>query len=159
MNEKIIIRKAEIKDFNKVHKLIMQVHKLHVNGRTDIYKDVDPMNFEEFKNELLNTNNTYLVAQLENEIVGICFAQIKETSNNKIMKDRKILNIENICVDENYQRKGIGKKLYNQIVQIAKEKNIPNVELIVWGFNKNAIKFYETLGMNIKHLKFEQKIS
>ena len=26
MNEKIIIRKAEIEDFNKVHKLIMQVH-------------------------------------------------------------------------------------------------------------------------------------
>ena len=158
MNEKIIIRKAEIEDFNKVHRLIMQVHKLHVKERTDIYKDVDPMNFEEFKNELSNSNNIYLVAQLENKIVGICFSQIKEISNNRIMKDRKILNIGDICVDEKYQRNGIGKKLYNQIVQIAKEKNIHNVELMVWNFNKNAIKFYENLGMNIKNLKFEQKI-
>ena len=158
MNEKIIIRKAEIKDFNKVHRLIMQVHKLHVKERTDIYKDVDPMNFEEFKNELSNSNNIYLVAQLENKIVGICFSQIKEISNNRIMKDRKILNIGDICVDEKYQRNGIGKKLYNQIVQIAKEKNIHNVELMVWNFNKNAIKFYENLGMNVKNLKFEQKI-
>ncbi len=158
MNEKIIIRKAEIEDFNKVHRLIMQVHKLHVKERTDIYKDVDPMNFEEFKNELSNSNNIYLVAQLENKIVGICFSQIKEIANNRIMKDRKILNIGDICVDEKYQRNGIGKKLYNQIVQIAKEKNIHNVELTVWKFNKNAIKFYENLGMNVKNLKFEQKI-
>ena len=158
MEEKIIIRKAEISDFQGVHKLIMQVHKLHVNERNDIYKDVDPMNFDEFKTELSNSNNIYLIAEFKNEIVGICFSQIKEISNNKIMKDRKILHIENICVDENHQKKGIGKKLYKQIVQLAKEKNIDNIELRVWGFNKNAINFYKNLGMNIKNLKFEQKI-
>lgn len=159
MDEKIIIRKAKISDFQGIHNLIMQVHKLHVNERNDIYKDVDPMNFEEFRTELSNSNNIYLIAELENEIVGICFSQIKEISNNKIMKNRKILHIENICVDENHQKKGIGKKLYKQIVQLAKEKNIDNIELMVWGFNENAIKFYKNLGMNIKNLKFEQKIS
>lgn len=159
MDERIIIRKAKIGDFQGIHKLIMQVHKLHVNERNDIYKDVDPMNAEEFRTELSNSNNIYLIAELENEIIGICFSQIKKISNNKIMKNRKILHIENICVDENLQKKGIGKKLYNQIVELAKEKNIDNIELMVWGFNENAIKFYENLGMNIKNLKFEQKIS
>lgn len=158
MEEEIIIRKAEISDFHRVHKLIMQVHKLHVNERNDIYKDVDPMNFDEFKTELSNSNNIYLIAEFKNEIVGLCFSQIKEISNNKIMKDRKILHIENICVDEKHQKKGIGKKLYEQIVQLAKEKNIDNIELMVWGFNENAINFYKNLGMNIKNIKFEQKI-
>ena len=158
MGEKIIIRKAKLNDFQGVHKLIMQVHKLHVSKRNDIYKDIDPMNFEEFKAELSNSNNIYLIAELENEIVGICFSQIKEILNNKIMKDRRLLHIEDICVDENYQKKGIGKKLYNQIVQLAKEKNIDNIELMVWGFNENAIKFYKNLGMNIKNLRFEKKI-
>lgn len=158
MDERIIIRKAKISDFQGIHNLIMQVHKLHVNERNDIYKDVDPMDFEEFRTELSNSNNIYLIAELENEIVGICFSQIKEISNNKIMKNRKILHIENICVDENHQKKGIGKKLYEQIVQLAKEKNIDNIELMVWGFNENAINFYKNLGMNIKNLKFEQKI-
>ena len=158
MKEKIIIRKAETSDFQGVHKLIMQVHKLHVNERSDIYKDIDPMNFDEFKIELSNSNNIYLVAEFKSEIVGICFSQIKELSNNKIMKDRKILHIENICVDENYQKKGIGKKLYEQMVQIAKEKNIDNIELMVWGFNENAINFYNNLGMNIKNLRLEKKV-
>ena len=159
MDERIIITKAKISDFQGIHNLIMQVHKLHVNERNDIYKDVDPMDFEKFRTELSNSNNIYLIAELENEIVGICFSQIKEISNNKIMKNRKILHIENICVDENHQKKGIGKKLYKQIVQLSKEKNIDNIELMVWRFNENAIKFYKNLGMNIKNLKFEQKIS
>ena len=124
-----------------------------------IYKDVDPMNYDEFKTELSNSNNIYLVAELENEIVAICFSNIKEISNNKIMKDRKFLHIENICIDEKHQKKGIGKKLYNQIIQLAKEKNIKNIELMVWEFNENAIKFYKNLGMSIKNLKFEQKIN
>lgn len=127
--------------------------------RKMIYKDVDPMNYDEFKTELSNSNNIYLVAELENEIVGICFSNIKEISNNKIMKDRKFLHIENICIDEKHQKKGIGKKLYNQIIQLAKEKNIKNIELMVWEFNENAIKFYKNLGMSIKNLKFEQKIN
>lgn len=117
MEEKIIIRKAEINDFQGIHKLIMQVHKLHVNERNDIYKDVDPMNYDEFKTELSNNNNIYLVAELENEIVGICFSNIKEISNNKIMKDRKILHIENICIDKKHQKRELVKnymsKLYN----------------------------------------------
>ena len=117
MEEKIIIRKPETVDFQGVHKLMVQVHKLHVNERNDIYKDVDPMNFDEFKTELSNINNIYLIAEFKNEIVGICFSQIKEISNNKIMKDRKILHIENICVDKNYQKKELVKnymsKLYN----------------------------------------------
>ena len=158
MDEKIIIRKAKLNDFSGIHKLIMQLHKLHVSKRNDIYKDIDPMNFEEFKTELTNSNNIYLIAEFENKIVGICFSQIKEILNNKIMKNRKILYIEDICVDENYQKKGIGKKLYNQIVELAKVKNIDYIELMVWGFNENAIKFYENLGMSIKNLKFEQKI-
>ena len=158
MDEKIIIRKAKLNDFSGIHKLIMQLHKLHVSKRNDIYKDIDPMNFEEFKTELSNSNNIYLIAEFENEIVGICFSQIKEILNNKIIKNRKILHIEDICVDENYQKKGIGKKLYNQILELAKEKNIDDIELMVWGFNENAIKFYENLGMSIKNLKFEQKI-
>ena len=159
MEEKIIIRKAEANDFQGIHKLIMQVHKLHVTERNDIYKDIDPIDFDEFQTELSNNNNVYLVAELENEIVGICFSQIKEISNNKIMNDRKILHIENICVDKNHQKKGIGKKLYKEIVQIAKERNIKNIELMVWGFNENAINFYKSLGMSVKNLRFEQKIN
>ena len=168
MDERIIIRKAKISDFQGIHNLIMQVHKLHVNDvalerAINIGREIKRADIVVYHTAAAcasnDQGNIYLIAELENEIVGICFSQIKEISNNKIMKNRKILHIENICVDENHQKKGIGKKLYKQIVQLAKEKNIDNIELMVWGFNENAIKFYKNLGMNIKNLKFEQKIS
>ena len=44
------------------------------------------MNYDEFKTELSNSNNIYLVAELENEIVGICFSNIKEISNKDLRK-------------------------------------------------------------------------
>ena len=119
--EKIIIRNAELEDFEEIHKLIMKVHTLHVNARNDIYKNVDPLTIEEFKSDMQNDQNIYLVAVLENKVIGICFSTIKEISNNKIMKDRKILHIEDICVDTSKRNNGIGTKLYNALIKKAKE--------------------------------------
>ena len=34
--EKIEIRRMEIKDFEKVHELVNQIYKLHLNNREDI---------------------------------------------------------------------------------------------------------------------------
>lgn len=158
MKNKIIIRKAKKEDFSEIHNLVMQVHKIHFQQRSDIYKDVNPLKQEEFIENLSKDSNIYLVAELENKVIGICFAQIKEISHNYIMKDRKILHIENICVDENIRKNGIGKKLYEKTRKIAKEMNIDSIELMVWGFNQNAIEFYKSLGMNVKNLKFEQRI-
>lgn len=158
MSKKIIIRKAKKEDFKQVHELIMQVHRLHVQERSDIYKDTDPLNIESFIEDLSKESNIYLVAELENKVIGICFSEIKEISDNKIMKDRKILHIGDICVDEDNRKNGVGKKLYDKIFEFGKEMNADSIELMVWGFNKNAIKFYENLGMNIKNLRFEQKI-
>lgn len=158
MDKEIKIRKAEIKDYDEVHSLIMQVHKLHVNEREDIYNDIDPLEKKEYIDELLKKESIYLIAEIENKIEGICFAKIKEIKGNKLMKDRKIMHIEDICVNKNVRRHGIGKKLYMEITKIAKSKKINNIELLVWGFNKDAIGFYNYLGLNIKNIRLEQKI-
>ena len=56
------------------------------------------------------------------------------------------------------EKKEFGKRLYEEMLKYAKEQKVDSIELIVWGFNKNAINFYENLGMNLKNLRFEQKI-
>lgn len=151
----ISIRRAELNDFEKVYNLILQVHKLHVKNRKDIYKDVDPLNKKIFEEEL---NNVCLVAEKDDEIVGVCMANEKDFQNSYLMKGRKILNISEICVDEEMQRQGIGTMLYNEVVNYAKCNNFDSVELMVWGFNKEAIEFYKNIGMDIKNIKFEKKI-
>ncbi len=75
--------------------------------------------------------------------------------DNYIIKARKICFIESLGVKENYQHQGIGRKLYEYLKNEVKSKNIDAIELNVWGFNQDAIRFYESLGMNIKNMKYE----
>lgn len=74
------------------------------------------------------------------------------------MKKRRILNIKEISVTKEEQRQEIGKKLYNEMAKLAKKQDIDSIELLVWGFNKEAIKFYESLNMKVKNIRFEQKL-
>lgn len=73
-----------------------------------------------------------------------------------IAKQRITYFIEDIVVDEFSRRKGIGKKLYNFLVEKAISENVDAIELKVWSFNESAIRFYESLGMSVKNMKLEQ---
>ena len=158
MNQQILIRRAKVEDFNEIFKLITQIHNLHLAKRNDIYKNVSPLTNEEFIEQLSDSNNVYFVAEFNEEVIGICFAQIKSIKDNRIMNDRTFVNISSLCVDERYQRQGIGSELYNAVVSFSKAHGIKNIELMVWSFNKSAIKFYESLGMSIKNLRYEAKL-
>ena len=155
----IIIREARKSDFEQIHRIVMQVHNLHLKNRRDIYKNADPLTIDEFDDSITNTNNLYLVAEKNYNIVGICFSTIKIITDNRILNDKKIVYIENICVDVNERRKGIGKLLYEETVKRAKTIKADSIELVVWGFNENAINFYKSLVMEVKNVRFEKKLT
>ena len=158
MVNNIIIRKAGIDDFEQIHRIVMQVHNLHLKNRRDIYKDVNPLTIDEFKEDITSDNKLYLVAESNENVVGICFSTIKIITDNRILNDKKIVYSENICVDVNERKKGIGKMLYNETIKIAKNIKANSIELMVWKFNEEAINFYKNLGMEIKNIRFEKKI-
>ena len=50
------IRNMVLDDYKEVDRLMAQVHKLHVNGRPDLYIDVEHIySFEQFKEMVENT--------------------------------------------------------------------------------------------------------
>jgi ribosomal-protein-alanine N-acetyltransferase len=55
-----------------------------------------------------------------------------------------LLELHKIVSAENYKRKGIGKKLFLFMVEIAKQKKVKEVFLEVRKSNTEAIKFYES---------------
>lgn len=150
-----MIRKMKLEDYEEVQKLFYEVHNLHLENRPDIYKDGNPLPlkyFEELLNDKENLNYVYI---LDNKVVGVLTADIKTTMDNYIIKSRRVCFIESLGVKENYQHQGIGRKLYEYLKNEVKSKNIDAIELNVWGFNQDAIRFYESLGMNIKNMKYE----
>ena len=150
-----MIREMLLEDYEEVKELFYEVHNLHLENRPDIYIDGNPLPlkyFEELLNDKENLNYVYI---LDNKVVGVLTADIKTTMDNYIIKSRRVCFIESLGVKENYQHQGIGRKLYEYLKNEVKSKNIDAIELNVWGFNENAIRFYESLGMNIKNIKYE----
>lgn len=150
-----MIRKMVLEDYEEVKEIFREVHNLHLENRPDIYKNGDSLPIEVFK-EFLNDND-YLnyVYTIDNKVLGVLISIIKTTMDNFIVKAHKICFIDSLGIKEEYRHQGIGKKLYEHLKNEIKSQNIDAIELNVWGFNENAIKFYESLGMTIKNIRYE----
>lgn len=154
-----MIRKIVEEDYEELRKLVYQVHELHYSNRPDIYIDGNPLPLEYFNGILNDTTALNYVYVEDNKILGLLMATKKNNRAILISKKRTIYFIEDIVVDKNSRRKGIGKKLYYFLKEQASKEKIDAIELNVWAFNESAIKFYESLGMSVKNMKFEQLIN
>lgn len=154
-----MIRKLELKDYDSAKKLVYQVHKIHYENRNDIYTDGNPFPKEYFNNIINDNKYLNYVYEENNQILGLLIASKKTNNNVPIAKLRTTYFIDDIVVDNNYRRKGIGKILYNYLLEKAKNNKIDSIELNVWSFNKDAIKFYEELGMSVKNMKLEHLLN
>ena len=153
------IRKMKIEDYEEVKNLQLQVYKLHLKNRPDIYlKTQSFFNFEYFLEQLNAENTINLVCHDGGKIVGIILANIKKPSKVPFIKKRKVIVVDSIVVDKYYQHKGVGTKLFNYLSNFAEKEKFDSIELNVWSFNENAKEFYDHLGLTPKSTIFEMKI-
>lgn len=150
------VREAKKDDYAAVLKLALEVYKLHLNNRSDVYLDVENPFDEEYFNELLKliTVKIFVVEDENKNIAAYSIIQIL-TTKNPIYIQKKFVYIDDFCVESSYKRMGIGKLLFNYIVDFSRSINAKSLELNVWEFNKDAIKFYETMGMRTRNRRME----
>ncbi|MCT4507232.1 MAG: GNAT family N-acetyltransferase [Tepidibacter sp.] len=152
------IREAIENDYIDISNFVREVHKLHVKNRPDIYLEVDNPLLKDRFEDLLNSDNTKLFVVEDiynNELISYSIIQIIHQRNINLLIPSKFIYIDDFCVKSNHQKTGVGKFLFNHIVDYAKSKNISSIHLTVSEFNKKAIKFYETLGMSTRNRKME----
>jgi len=152
------IREAIENDYMDISNLVGEVHKLHVKNRPDIYLEVDKPLLKDRFEDLLNSNNTKLFVVEDiynNELIAYSIIQIMHQRNIQLLVPSKFVYVDDFCVKSNHQKTGIGKLLFNHIVDYAKSEGASSIQLTVSEFNKNAIKFYETLGMSTRNRKME----
>ena len=143
-----MIRYAMEKDIEKIEDLLSQVDMVHHNGRPDIFKIGNKYSEEELKELLNNKQRPILVSvNATDEVVGFCFGIFQQHKDNSILTDIKTLYIDDLCVDEKFRGKGVGKELYEAALSLAKEKGCYNLTLNVWSCNESAIRFYESMGL------------
>jgi RimJ/RimL family protein N-acetyltransferase len=103
-----------------------------------------------------NTNSHLLIAELDDQIVGLLF----------FMPNTKIKNAHTgefgVSVHPNFQGIGIGRVLIETLLDWAKRNvNIEKVYLNVFATNKHAIKLYEDLGFieEGRHIKAIKQVT
>ena len=156
----MIIRELNLEDFDAVNNLFMQLHSLEAEQRPDLFRQIQkPTTSKAWDYEASLADNSKIVigAEVDGTIVGFAIVQIRQ-SVFKVQTPRIYAYFENIVVDTNHRRKGIGTALYQEGIKRAKEQRATSAELKVWGFNKQALDFYKSLGMSVQSLTMERKI-
>ena len=153
----MIIRKAEINDIPKLNNLLCQVLNVHHEGRPDIFKGgAKKYTDEELIEIIKDDNRPIFVADNNGEVVGYAFCVFQQHINNNILTDIKTLYIDDLCVDEQKRGLHVGTKLYNYVLDFAKQSGCYNVTLNVWYCNQSALRFYEKLGLMPQKIGMEK---
>lgn len=148
MGIKLNIRKAAAGDYRNLCELFDELDKYHRNNLPHIFKKPDgPVREEDYYLELIaNENVGFLIAETDESVVGFVHAIIREAPAIPIFVHRRYARINSIVVKSEFQNYGIGKILMDKIQTWAIAKGAESIELNVYGFNENAISFYESLG-------------
>ena len=120
----------------KIEKMIINDLK---NIKNDLKNDFDDFwNYNILKEELESDTSKYIVAKIDNEVVG--FAGIK------IIIDEA--DIMNIVTKKSYRNQGIGTLLLRSLISIASKLQLSNISLEVNEENLSAIHLYEKFGFH-----------
>ncbi len=154
----MIIRDLKLEDFDAVNNLFLQLHTLHAEQRPDIYRKIEKPTTSkawDYEASLADNNFIKIGAEVDGKIVGFCIIRICQTTN-KVTTSRIFAFLQNIAVAKDYRRKGIATALYREGVKRAKGQGATSMELKVWNFNVDAIRFYQSLGLSVQSLNMEQ---
>lgn len=154
------IRQAKIEDKKELIELLMQAQELHCKNRPDIFKKVTKQDVESEVIQVLESEDRKMIIAVydKEKVCGLVIFRIKEVENHINLKNAKILYVGKIVVDKKCQRQGVGTLLMQEINKFAKELKCNRMELSCWSFNKEAIEFYKSQGMNIQRLNMEIEV-
>jgi|LGOV01.1.fsa_nt_gb ribosomal protein S18 acetylase RimI-like enzyme len=154
------IRSVNSDDYESIARLYCQLHNFHVRKRSNYYKPTESVYSKaDLENIISNDKKMIFVAVDDTDnTFGFIECEVRETTDSTILKNRKIIYLHALVTDVKHRRKGVAKELFNYIQVEGRKDNIDAIELNVWKFNDEAIKFYESLEMEIKNIRYEIEI-
>ncbi len=152
------LRRAEVRDLSRLNALLYQVHKVHSDGRPDIFRRGNKKYTDDELLAIIADDMTpiFVAADETDTVQGYAFCIYEEIKNDTSLADRKSLYIDDLCVDEAMRGHHIGTILYEHVLKVAKENSCYHVTLNVWCLNEGAMRFYEKCGLSPLKITMEQ---
>lgn len=152
----IEINPAKIEHAEMIAHLNQRVQTLHIKNTCHFFNQPQKEEIKKWFTEILAKPNTIaFLATNDKQAIGYILAIIHEKQNDIFTKERRWLYLDQISVDSEWERKGIGRKLFDKLLEKAQSENITEIETDTWAFNDTAQKFFNQIGFKpkiIRHL-------
>lgn len=141
----VSIRHAKVKDAKVLALAEREIAKIP-GQLVSLPRELTLERFEKTISALLKSKKgVYLVAEVDNEIVGHGFLEPLHLNAISHVADLTL------AVHEGWQGKGVGSLLLEELIKWAhKSKNIEKIELQVRASNRRAISLYKKMGFMVE---------
>ena len=150
------IRFAQVRDIPDMIELLRQVGEVHHQIRPDLFR-AGAQKYDEAALEklLADPNRPILAAVEKGALLGYAFCILQVTEGDPVLRDRKVMYIDDLCVDEFRRGQGVAGALYRAVCDYARELDCDAVTLNVWCGNDRAMAFYEKCGLKPQKVGME----
>ena len=147
---------AVLSDMNAVEALARQVHELHVGWRPDIYEMPEELYTKDRFLSHIRSRELY-VARENGTVIGYVLLKMRAYDWPGVVR-RKVMVVDEICVDRSCRGNGIGKQMMLEVRALAKAFGCTDMQLGVYPQNDDAVAFYQKCGFTIRSIDMQRKV-
>ena len=151
-----MLQLARPEDRAAIEVLAQQVHGLHVQWRPDIYAPAEQLWPQERFDSAVAQRQLF-AAKIDDLVVGYVLVKTRDYEMTGHTR-RKVLLVDEICVDEASRNRGIGTQMMIEVRAIAKAFGCTDLQLGVYPQNNDALAFYQKCGFRIRSIDMQMKI-
>lgn len=144
----MLVRMAEAGDLERVNELRRQVNELHVQGKPEVFKPGFGEELRSYIHTIFDApDREIIVAEDDGRVIGFACLRHMDRPETPYMNRRRYLEVDEFGVDIAHRRCGAGRAMFEEIRRIAKACGFDRIDLNMWEFNEDALKFYESVGL------------
>lgn len=154
------IRFAQESDIPGLLALLVQVGEVHHNLRPDLFRaGAQKYDAAAIAQLLKRPDRPIFVAEEAGQVAGYAFCMVQITENDPVLRDRRVLYLDDLCVDEGHRGRGLASALFARVEEHARALRCDAVTLNVWWGNHQAQKFYEKAGLRPLKMAMEATLT
>jgi GNAT superfamily N-acetyltransferase len=147
-NIPITVRDGTESDIPHLRDQMLMTQELHRSAFPELFRKIESPEAEAFLRERLEDARCFLrVAVLDGgPIVGHTVSEIQERPASLFAHSQSVLYLAQIVVDAQYRKRGVGRRLIEDVFAIARTRGVSRVELNVWEVEGTARGFFSDQG-------------
>ena len=141
----VSVRPARLEDLVALVHLLDEIAEFHHGEDPTQFRKPATAEHRHYLEELFqDPDAAVFVAEDQGVLAGIAVTVIREAP--PLLNPNRFVLLENLAVAAEFRRTGVGRKLVDAAVLWTRARDIQELDLNVYEFNRNAIRFYEAIG-------------